>query len=189
MLWELFLSFFQVGALSFGGGLAALPLIQAQVVDHHQWITMTELVDLITIAEMTPGPIAINSATFVGIQVAGIPGALVATIGCILPACLIVSLLAWLYFKFQDLTILQGALEGLRPGIVAMIASAGVSILLLALFGSHSEGLPLSQLNLLSLTCFVVGLICLRRTKVSPISVMVGCGVIGVIAHLVSSLL
>ena len=78
--------------------MAAIPLIQNQVVDLHNWLTLAEFTDLITIAEMTPGPIAINSATFVGIKIAGVPGAVVATLGCVLPSCLIVSLLAWVYF-------------------------------------------------------------------------------------------
>ena len=78
---ELFWSFFQIGLFSIGGGYAAMPLIQNQVVDIHPWLTMTQFADIMTIAEMTPGPIAINSATFVGIQVAGLPGAVIATVG------------------------------------------------------------------------------------------------------------
>lgn len=90
---QLFLSFLQVGALSFGGGYAAMPLIQEQVVNLHSWLSMSEFTNLITIAEMTPGPIAVNSATFVGMQIAGILGAIIATLGCILPSCIIVTLL------------------------------------------------------------------------------------------------
>ena len=78
LLW----SFFQIGLFSIGGGYAAMPLIQSQVVDQYGWLTMREFTDLITIAEMTPGPIAVNSATFVGIRIAGFPGALIATLGC-----------------------------------------------------------------------------------------------------------
>ena len=104
ILLKLFWSFFQIGMFSIGGGMAAMPLIQNQVVNLHHWLTLTEFTDLITIAEMTPGPIAINSATFVGIRIAGIPGAIVATIGCIFPSCIIVSFLAWIYFKFKVLT-------------------------------------------------------------------------------------
>ena len=96
---ELFLSFLQIGLFSFGGGYAAMPLIQGQVVNGHHWLSMTEFTDLITISQMTPGPIAVNSATFVGIRIAGIPGALVATLGCILPSCLIVTLIASFYLK------------------------------------------------------------------------------------------
>ena len=91
----LFWSFLQVGLFSFGGGMASLPLVQEQVVDAHAWLTLSEFSDLVTIAEMTPGPLAVNAATFVGIRIAGIPGALIATFGCILPACVLVTLLAW----------------------------------------------------------------------------------------------
>ncbi|MBP3721220.1 MAG: chromate transporter, partial [Clostridia bacterium] len=87
---QLFLAFLQIGALSFGGGYAAMPLIQAQTVTEHAWITFTDFADLVTIAEMTPGPIAVNAATFVGNRVAGIPGALAATAGVVLPSCLFV---------------------------------------------------------------------------------------------------
>ena len=87
---QLFISFLQIGMFSFGGGYAAMPLIQGQVVTGHKWLSMAEFTDLITISQMTPGPIAVNSATFVGMKVAGVPGALAATLGCILPSCIIV---------------------------------------------------------------------------------------------------
>ena len=98
---ELFWSFFQIGLFSIGGGYAAMPLIQDQVVDIHPWLTMTGFADIMAIAEMTPGPIALNAATFVGIQVAGLPGALIATIGCIFPSCVIVMTLAYVYYRFR----------------------------------------------------------------------------------------
>ena len=88
---QLFLSFLQIGAFSFGGGYAAMPLIQNQVVQLHPWLTQSEFTDLITISQMTPGPIAVNSATFVGTRIAGMPGALVATFGCVLPSCILVT--------------------------------------------------------------------------------------------------
>lgn len=90
---ELFWSFFKIGLLSIGGGYAAMPIIQNQVIDIHHWLTMTQFTDIITIAEMTPGPIAINSASFVGIQVAGFCGAVIATVGCVFPSCIIVMVL------------------------------------------------------------------------------------------------
>ena len=92
---KLFLSFLQIGLFSFGGGYAAMPLIQEQVVSQHDWLTMTEFTDLITISQMTPGPIAINAATFVGSKIAGVPGSVAATCGCILPSWIIVTLSAW----------------------------------------------------------------------------------------------
>ncbi len=135
LLLSLFWSFFQIGLFSIGGGYAAMPLIQKEVVDAHAWLTMSEFADIITISEMTPGPIAVNSATFVGIQIAGIPGALAATLGCITPACIIVTLLAYIYYRFRGLTIVQGILSGLRPAVIAMIFSSGLSLLILAVYG------------------------------------------------------
>lgn len=98
---QLFLSFLQIGAFSFGGGYAAMPLIQEQVITLHNWLTFDTFANLVTIAEMTPGPIAVNAATFVGTQVAGPLGAIVATIGCILPSCIFVTLLAFIYGKYK----------------------------------------------------------------------------------------
>ena len=135
VLLQLFWSFFQIGLFSIGGGYAAMPLIQHQVVDLHGWLTMQEFVDIVTISQMTPGPIAINSATFVGTRIAGLPGAIIATIGCVFPSCIIVLTLAWVYYRYRTLSVVQGVLGGLRPAVVAMIASAGVSIL-----GSSTTG-------------------------------------------------
>ena len=172
MLLQLFISFFKVGSLSFGGGLAALPLIQEEIVTKHQWITLADFTDLISIAQMTPGPIAINSATFVGIRLAGFPGALVATIGCISPAIIIVSILAYLYFRYRNLSIIQSVLKALRPAVVALIASAGISIFKLIVFNE-------SQLNYIGIGIFITALIILRKFKISPIIVMFLSGVIG----------
>ena len=100
--WELFLSFLQVGLFSFGGGYAAMPLIRGQVVTVHHWLSMSEFTDLSTISQMTPGPIAVNSATFVGEKIAGIPGALCATAGYKLPSCMIVTVIAKIYLKWRN---------------------------------------------------------------------------------------
>ena len=91
---SLFLSFVQVGLLSVGGGYAAIPIIREQTVLQHAWLTMEEVADLVTIAEMTPGPIAVNVATVIGMRLAGIAGAIVATLGCILPSVLLLSWMA-----------------------------------------------------------------------------------------------
>ena len=98
---QLFLSFFKIGMFSIGGGYAAMPLIQNEVVTIHSWLTMKEFADIITISQMTPGPIAINSATFVGIQIAGFPGAVIATLGCVTPSFIIVLSIAMVYFKYR----------------------------------------------------------------------------------------
>jgi len=165
--------------------MASIPLIQNQVVNIHHWLTLTEFTDLITIAEMTPGPISINSATFVGIRIAGIPGAIIATIGCVLPSCVIVSLLAWVYFKYSELTVIQGILSGLRPTIVALIASAGMSVLSLAVWGEDGFSMNIQAINLVSVFLFSVSLIILRKRKPSPIFVMLGSGIIGGAIYLI----
>lgn len=135
---KLFISFLQIGLFSIGGGYAALPLIKEQIVDINGWLTLQEFTDLVTIAEMTPGPIAINSASFVGNQIAGILGSIVSTIGCVTPSFIIVLILAWFYFRYKKLNIVQGILQGIRPTVVALIGSAGMSILSLA-FGIRRE--------------------------------------------------
>ena len=180
---ELFWSFFQIGLFSIGGGYAAMPLIQNQVVDIHPWLTMTQFADIMTIAEMTPGPIAINSATFVGIQVAGLPGAIVATLGCVVPSCIIVLTLAYVYYRFRGLSIVQGILTGLRPAVVAMIASAGLSLLIMALYGERAIPTDVFRLDFIALVLFAVGFFVLRKWKPNPLWVMAGCGAAGVILY------
>lgn len=180
---KLFWSFFQVGLFSIGGGYAAMPIIQNQVVDLNHWLTVGEFTDLITIAEMTPGPIAINSATFVGTQIAGFGGAIIATIGCIFPSCIIVSILAYLYFKYKNLSVISGILGGLRPAVVAFIASAGLTILIASFWGESGFSLSVNSIQWISVMIFVGALAYLRVKKCSPIPVMLVCGIIGGILY------
>ncbi len=179
---QLFLSFLQIGALSFGGGYAAMPLIQAQIVTNHGWLSMSEFTDLVTIAEMTPGPIAVNSATFVGTKIGGVLGALVATAGCILPACILVTLIAKLYLKYRNLAVLQSVLGSLRPAVVAMIASAGILILISAFWGGTVD---LAATNWLMVGIFLGAFALLRKTKMNPIAVMVLAGMVNLVFRLV----
>ena len=180
---ELFWSFFQIGLFSIGGGYAAMPLIQNQMVDVHPWLTMTQFADIMTIAEMTPGPIAINSATFVGIQVAGLPGAVISTLGCVFPSCVIVMTLAFIYYRFRGLNLIQGVLAGLRPAVVAMIASAGISLLIMALYGQRTIPVDLVSIDFAALVIFLLGFVILRKWKPSPICIMVGSGIAGVLLY------
>lgn len=185
ILLQLLWSFIQIGLFSIGGGYAAMPLIQHQVVDLHPWLTMTQFADIMTIAEMTPGPIAINAATFVGIRVAGVPGALIATLGCVLPSCVIVLLLAFFYYKYKGLTLVQGILSGLRPAVVAMIASAGISLLILSLYGTRAlpDFAGLGNLDRIAALIFAAGLFVLRKWKPNPMWVMFGAGAAGVLLY------
>ena len=178
---ELLWSFFQIGLFSIGGGYAAMPLIEHQVVDLHGWLNMTQFADIVTISQMTPGPIAINSATFVGTRVAGLPGAIVATVGCVLPSCIIVLFLAFLYERYRGLGVVQGILAGLRPAVVALIASAGLSLLALALCGEDS--VSVENIQWLSVAIFAVGFVILRKWKPDPILVMVASGAAGLVLY------
>ena len=134
LLFKLFFAFMQIGAFSVGGGYAAIPLIQEHIVNIHGLMTMEEFSDLITVAEMTPGPILINAATFVGMRVAGVPGVLLCTLGCVVPSFCICLTLAHFYYKYRSMKGVQIVLGALRPAVVALIASAGASILLLGVF-------------------------------------------------------
>ena len=190
---QLFLSFLQIGAFSFGGGYAAMPLIQNQVVQLHSWLSQSEFTDLITISQMTPGPIAVNSATFVGTRIAGVPGALAATIGCVLPSCILVTILAKIYLKYRSLSLLQGILKSLRPAVIAMIAAAGVSILVTAFWGNDISSLHLdtilSSTNIRAVGIFLLSLILLARFKMDPIHVMLLSGGAEVVMQLIMKLL
>lgn len=174
---QLFWSFIQVGLFSVGGGYAAIPLIQNQVVDTFGWLSMREFTDLVTIAEMTPGPIAVNSATFVGIRIAGISGAIIATFGCILPSIFIVSLLAYVYYKFKGVSTIQSVLSSLRPAVVALIAGAGLSILQVVVF--QDGNINMESINWISAGIFLVAFVILRKLKWNPILVMLLCGAAG----------
>lgn len=176
---QLFFSFLQIGAFSFGGGYAAMPLIQNQIVDLHHWLSFSEFTDLITISQMTPGPIAINSATFVGIKVAGIPGAICATIGCILPSCLIVTLIAYFYMKYRHLRFLQNILNFLRPAVIALIATAGLTIVVSAFFGSEAV-IAAANLRIHMVVIFGFCVYLLGCKKANPIYVMVLSGFLNV---------
>ncbi len=180
---ELFWSFLLVGLFSFGGGYASLPLIQEQVLEIHNWLTPEEFMDILTISQMTPGPIAINTSTFVGTKVAGLPGAVIATIGCVTPSCIIVLILATLYYRFKGLGMVQGIIKGLRPAVVALIASAGLSILLTVLFGSNDFSFRLSDFSFIAAGLFAVCLFLLKKFKLNPIYVMLAAGAAGMVVY------
>ncbi|MDY2945161.1 MAG: chromate transporter [Lachnospiraceae bacterium] len=180
---ELFLAFLQIGAFSFGGGYAAMPLIQEQVVGKYGWLSLSDFTDLVTISQMTPGPIAVNAATFVGENIAGIPGAIVATFGCILPSCIFVTILAHFYLKYRKMAMLQGILGSLRPAVVAMIFSAGLLILIPALFESGAVSFIAENFKVRMAIWFAIALFLLMKMKWDPILVMVLTGVMELAAQ------
>ena len=187
ILLQLFLSFVQIGLFSIGGGYAAIPLIQNQTVDLHHWLTAEQFMDLATIAEMTPGPIAINGATFVGLRVAGLPGAIIATFGCILPSLFIVSLLAYIYRKYRELPMLQSVLASLRPAVVALIGAAGLNMLLQVAFGGRQQ-ISLENTQWGAIALFAAAFFALRKFKTNPILTMALCGAGGLVMGLLGFL-
>lgn len=189
LLMKLFFSFLQVGLFSVGGGYAAIPLIQDQIVNVHGLMTLSEFTDLITIAEMTPGPISINSSTFVGTRLAGPFGATICTLGCIIPSFIICLTLAHFYYKYRDFTGVQTVLSSLRPAVVALIGSAGASILLLALFNSDIRSLNSGDFRIIEFGLFVGCLYLLRKYKANAIYIILGSGVVGTAMYLIQGVI
>ncbi len=184
LLFKLYLVFFQIGLFSFGGGYAALPLIREQVVDIYGWISAEEMLDLISISQMTPGPIGINTATFVGTRIAGISGSIFATAGLVTPSIMIVLFLSWLYYKYRKLQVVEALLSGVRPAVVAMIAVAALGILSAVIFqGSESfmelTSEMLGSVDFIAIGIFAVVLAVLIKFKLNPILVMLASGIAG----------
>lgn len=181
-LLELYWVFVQIGAFAFGGGYAVLPLIQRFVVEERGWLNMKEMTDLVSISQMTPGPIAINSATFVGTKVAGIPGAIVATLGNVTPQFILMMTLAFFIFRDKKIGFLDKMLKGLKPGIVGLIAIAAISMFRSSLF----EGgvIAISSLSIVAAVAFVVGFV-LKLWKRFDLIVLILLGaVMGVVGNL-----
>lgn len=178
--WELFWSFVQVGAFCVGGGYASMPLIQEQVIQIHGWLTLQEFIDIFTISQMTPGPIGINAATFVGTKIAGVPGAIAATAGFVFPSIIIVLILAKLFFKYGDIGPIRGILNGLRPAVVALICSAGVGFILLALWNTETLPKDYTKVDLIGCIVLPISLWCIRN-KMSVIKLLCFSGILGLI--------
>lgn len=178
----LFWTFFKVGAFTFGGGAAMLPLIENEVLSHG-WMTMEEIVNFIAVSESTPGPFAVNAATYVGTIVAGFPGAVFATLGVILPSFLIILAVARVYKAFQRNRIVRGFMSGLKPAVVGMIGSAFISVLLTVFLpsGVQFADLPGRWETWLSLAVFALAVFLLHR-KVHPILIICIAAAVGVIA-------
>ena len=181
---ELFWSFVQVGLFCVGGGYASMPLIQAQVIDVHGWLSMSEFIDIFTISQMTPGPIGINAATFVGMKVAGFLGAIVATLGFVTPSFILGIILAKLFFKYGNIGVIKGILNGLRPAVVALICSAGMSFIFLALLNTEKMPINVADIDYLGLFVLIVAFIAVRK-KVGIIKILAGSGVLGLILGLI----
>lgn len=128
ILVKLFLAFLKIGTFSFGGGYAMLPFIQKEIVEKNHWISMSEFTDIIGISQMTPGPVAINSATFVGYKVSGVIGSIMATIGVVTTSFILISIINKILDKFKESTIIKAALAGMRPILIALIIYAFIDL-------------------------------------------------------------
>ncbi|SHI68193.1 chromate transporter [Parasporobacterium paucivorans] len=178
---KLLIVFFQIGLFSIGGGYAMIPLIQEMVVKNSGWITMREFADLVAISQMTPGPIGINAATFAGLKAAGLLGGIVATIGCVLPSLIIVLILARLYRRYGNVRIIQGAFKGIRPVVVALIATAGLAIINIAVW--HGETISMKTLDVGALAITVAAFAAMRFRRINIIWIMLGAGALGVLEY------
>lgn len=177
MLLDLFFSFLQIGLFGIGGGLVSVTLLMQQVVTNHQWITATEFNDLIAIAESTPGPLVVNSATFIGMQLSGLPGAVISTFAAVLPGFMIALGLALLYQRYRSLSLIQGAMDGLRPVIVALIFVGGLKVMKNALLTNGL--LAIQALDWFAVILFAVCFFVIKKWKPSAVAVILGGGLIG----------
>lgn len=179
LILELLESFLQIGLFSIGGGYATIPLIQEQIVSRRGWLTLQEFTDIITISQMTPGPLAVNTSTFVGIRVAGLQGAVTATFGCVISGFLISLLLYRFFQKHHDNMYALRVLNGLKAVSAGLIAASALTILLIAFKQSNSSVLSLSNLNYWAVGLFAISLFVLRKFKLNPLLIIALSGVVG----------
>lgn len=180
---KLFRVFFLLGLFSFGGGMANMELIRSRVVTQQGWLTTGEFTDIISIAEMTPGPLGINIASFVGTRVAGIPGTVTATLAYVLPSFVIVMILARVYYKFRSIDTVKGVLNGLHPAVAAMVLAAAVKIVKNAWWEGVSS---LENPNWIAVVLTLVFLVLLQKKKVGPVQSILLSGVTGAVLYAVT---
>jgi len=169
---QLFVTFFKIGAFTFGGGYAMIPLIQREVVEEKKWITDDDILEIIAISESTPGPIAINSATFIGYRICGFWGSFFATLGVVLPSFVIILLISFVLKEFQDLKAVQYAFEGIRAGVLALLIKA--------LVGMYKK----SPKNLVSYIVIVASFLVAAFVDISVLWVIIGCAVFGLVTSM-----
>ena len=181
---QLFYTFFKIGLFGFGGGYAMISMIQGEVVTRHEWLSSTEFTDIIAISQMTPGPIGINSATYVGYSAVvnagyshaiGILGSTVATVSVVLPSFILMVLFSKFFLKYQKHPIIASVFKGLRPGVVGLLAAAALVLMNGENFGTYNWQI------LTSILLFAGTFIASYRYKVNPILLIVICGFIGYI--------
>lgn len=179
---ELFKTFFLIGMFSFGGGMANMELIRSRVVTDHGWLTNSEFTDVISIAEMTPGPLGINIASFVGTRIGGVPGTVAATCAYVLPSLAIVLMMARVYYKYRKLDRVQGILNGIHPAIAAMVMAAAVKLSGNAWWGGieHVGTVPV---NGTAVALSLLFLFLLQKKKIGPVQAILLSGVAGALIY------
>jgi len=168
-LWQVFATFFKIGAFTFGGGYAMIPLIQKETVETRKWITDDDILEIIAIAESTPGPIAINSATFVGYRTCGVLGSVAATVGVVLPSFVLIYAISFVLRQFQELKAVQYAFHGIRAGVLALLCKA--------LWGMYKK----NQKSWVSYIIMAGSFILTGLLDVSVLPVLAGCAVFGLV--------
>lgn len=179
----LFFTFFKIGLFSIGGGLATLPFLQ-DLADKHNWITQAELIDMIAISESTPGPIGINTATFVGFKAAGLFGGVISTLGIITPSIIIIILVAHYFKKFNEKPLVQGAFFGIRPAVTGLIASVCFEVIRISVLNIDKFRLTKNIIDLIHFKetiLFAIVLYLIYRFKKHPILYIAGAAVVGVV--------
>lgn len=178
----LYLVFLQIGAFAFGGGYAVLPLISQYVVQDRGWLTTAGLTDLVSLSQMTPGPIAINAATFIGTKVAGLPGAIVATLGNVTPQFLLMMVLGYFLFtRHQEMPWLERILKGLKPAIVSLVGIATIDMMRVSLF--IGEGGQISALRIGGVVGFAIGFLLYRKKRFGVIGIVLVSAMSGVMLY------
>lgn len=176
---ELFLTFLKIGAFTFGGGYAMLPLMQQEVLANN-WMNEESLLNFIAVAESTPGPVAINMATYIGVQTGGIFGAICATLGVVLPSFVIIILVAKFYTKYSNSFIVKGCLTGLRPVVVGLIGAAIIS-LGYGVFFPFGASWSAFDFQFFSSAVIFITVVVLALKKVNPIYLILGSAGLGII--------
>nr|WP_164923407.1 chromate transporter [Paenibacillus mucilaginosus] len=175
MLWQLFLSFLKIGLMSFGGGYAVIPMIQYEV-NRYGWTSVEVYQRTVSLAGMSPGPIATNSATLIGYEVGGLTGAIVATVGIILPSLLIVILIALFFFKMHHDPWVKSSFYGLRPIITGLIVYAAIHFGL----SNHTDAI-FQWTTLATLLIGVLTFMTIIKYNLHPLLVIAGAGIIGIV--------
>lgn len=178
---QLFYSFFKIGLFGFGGGYAMLSLIQGEVVTRHNWLSAQEFTDIVAISQMTPGPIGINSATYVGFTATGsIWGSVVATFAVTLPSFILMLAISRFFLKYQKHPVVESVFKGLRPAIVGLLAAAALLLMNKENFGSPTTD---TYTFVVSVCLFFVAFFGTRRLKINPILMILLCGLAGLIFY------